>query len=137
MLVPVDTVPVTVPYCMPEMKVEVQDIEAVIPSQCGTVEVPFNHIPPQRGCQWLELRESAASKSHRMKQGGEKGSSIYQSTVPSPILICWVTCLRQKETPSDTLPQGHRHVPHQQAGVWQNLIHAYKYPLQVLSVALH
>lgn len=55
MLVPVDTVPVPVPYCMPEMKVEVQDIEAVVPSQCSTVEVPFNYILPQRARQGLEL----------------------------------------------------------------------------------
>lgn len=57
MLVPVDTVPVTVLYCMPEMKVEIQDIEAVVPSQCSAVEVPFNHIPPQRACQGLELSD--------------------------------------------------------------------------------
>lgn len=57
MLVPVDTIPVTVPYCMPEMKVEVQDIEVVVPSQRSTVEVPFNHILPQRGRQGLELRK--------------------------------------------------------------------------------
>lgn len=99
MLVPVYTVPVPVPYCMPEMKVEVQDIETVVPSQRSTVEVPFNHISPQRARQGLEL---------------------------------W-----QKETPSDTFPQGHRHVPHQQAGVWQHLVHTHKNPLQVLSVALH
>lgn len=98
-LVPVDTVPMTVLYCMPEMKVEVQDIEAVVPSQCSTVEVPFNHIPPQGACQRLKL---------------------------------W-----QEKTPSDTLPQGHCHVPHQQAGVWQHLVHAHEYSLQVLSVALH
>lgn len=66
MLVPVDAIPVTVPHCMSEMKVEVQDIEAVIPSQCGAVEIPFNHVSPQRARQGLELR--------------------------------------QKETPSDTLP---------------------------------
>lgn len=46
MLVPMDTVPVPVPYCMPEMKVEVQDVEAVVPSQRCTIEVPFNYIPP-------------------------------------------------------------------------------------------
>lgn len=54
-LVPVDTVPVTVLYRMPKMKVEVEDIKAVVPGQCCTVEVPFNHIPPQRPCQGLEL----------------------------------------------------------------------------------
>lgn len=57
MLVPMDTVPMTVPYCVPKVKVEVQDIEAVVPSQSSTVEVPFNHIPPQRACQGLELRQ--------------------------------------------------------------------------------
>lgn len=57
MLVPVYTVPVPVPYCMPEMKVEVQDIETVVPSQRSTVEVPFNHISPQRARQGLELRD--------------------------------------------------------------------------------
>lgn len=55
MLVPVDTVPVTVLYRMPKVKVEVEDIKAVVPGQCCTVEVPFNHIPPQRPCQGLEL----------------------------------------------------------------------------------
>lgn len=77
MLVPMDTVPVPVPYCMPEMKVEVQDVEAVVPSQRGAVEVPFNHIPPQRGRQGLELRERTASKSHRVKQAGDGQSSTY------------------------------------------------------------
>lgn len=57
MLVPVDTIPVTVSYCMPEMKMKVQDIEVVVPSQSSTVEVPFNHILPQRGSQGLELSE--------------------------------------------------------------------------------
>ena len=57
MLVPMDTVPMTVPYCVPKVKVEVQDIEAVVPSQSITVEFPFNHIPPQRACQGLELSE--------------------------------------------------------------------------------
>lgn len=56
-LVPVDTVPVTVLYCMPEMKMEVQDIIEVVPSQRSTIEVPFNHIPPQRARQGLELSE--------------------------------------------------------------------------------
>lgn len=55
MLVPMDTVPVTVPYRMPKVKVEVEDIKAVVPGQCCTVEVPFNDIPPQRPCQGLEL----------------------------------------------------------------------------------
>lgn len=59
MLVPVDTVSVTVLYRMPEMKVEVQDIKAVVPGQRCAVEVPFNHIPPQRPCQGLELSKKA------------------------------------------------------------------------------
>lgn len=46
MLVPVDTISMAVLYCMPEMKVEVQNIEAMVPSQCSAVEVAFNHIPP-------------------------------------------------------------------------------------------
>lgn len=45
MLVPMDTVSMAVPYCMPEMKVEVQDIEAMVPGQCSTVEVALNYIP--------------------------------------------------------------------------------------------
>lgn len=55
MLVPVDTVPVTVLYRMPKMKVEVQYIKAVVSGKRCTVEVPFNHIPAQRPCQGLEL----------------------------------------------------------------------------------
>lgn len=57
MLVPVDTVSMPVSYCMSEVKVEVQDIEAVVPSQGGAVEVPFNHVPPQSARKGLELSE--------------------------------------------------------------------------------
>jgi hypothetical protein len=76
MLVPVDTISMTMPYCMPEMKVQVQDVEAVVPSQNSTVEVPLNHIPPQRACQGLELIEKVQPQT---------GFSTYQPAAPSPV----------------------------------------------------
>lgn len=57
-LIPVDTIPVPVPDSVPEMKVKVQDIKAVVASQGSTVEVPFHNISPQRACQGLQLMKS-------------------------------------------------------------------------------
>lgn len=76
MLVPVDTISMTVLYCMPEMKVKIQNIEVVVTSQGSTVEVPLNHIPSQCGCEGLEL-------SRKMQL--LRGSSTYQPAVPSPV----------------------------------------------------